>query len=39
MQRLSGMVQADLITVLLPPAFDIASMDEDKSTWKTVDED
>jgi pullulanase len=38
MQHLASLAQAGLTTVHLLPAFDIASVDEDKSTWATVDE-
>ena len=38
MKHLAGLVQAGLTHIHLLPAFDIASVDEDKSTWKTVDE-
>jgi pullulanase len=37
MQHLAGLAQAGLTTVHLLPAFDIASVDEDKSSWQTVD--
>src|SRR5215211_2309055 len=38
MQHLSTLAQAGLTHVHLLPAFDIASVNEDKSTWQTVDE-
>ncbi len=37
-KHLSALAQAGLTHVHLLPAFDIASVDEDKSTWQTVDE-
>jgi pullulanase len=38
MQHLASLAQSGLTTVHLLPAFDIASVDEDKSTRSTVDE-
>ncbi|HQV63757.1 MAG TPA: pullulanase-type alpha-1,6-glucosidase, partial [Anaerolineales bacterium] len=38
MKHLSTLAQAGLTHIHLLPAFDIASVNEDKSTWKTVDE-
>lgn len=38
MQHLKRLAMAGLTTVHLLPAFDIASVDEDKSTWSDVDE-
>jgi pullulanase-type alpha-1,6-glucosidase len=38
MQHLAGLAQAGLTHIHLLPAFDIASVNEDKSTWQTVDE-
>ena len=38
MKHLSALAQAGLTHIHLLPAFDIASVNEDKSTWKTVDE-
>jgi pullulanase-type alpha-1,6-glucosidase len=38
MKHLSALAQAGLTHIHLLPAFDIASVDEDKSTWQTVDE-
>ena len=38
MKHLSALVQAGLTHIHLLPAFDIASVNEDKSTWQTVDE-
>jgi pullulanase-type alpha-1,6-glucosidase len=38
MKHLSGLAQAGLTHIHLLPAFDIASVNEDKSTWQTVDE-
>ena len=38
MKHLSALAQAGLTHIHLLPAFDIASINEDKSTWKTVDE-
>ena len=38
MQHLKRLAMAGLTTIHLLPAFDIASVDEDKSTWSTVDE-
>ena len=38
MKHLAGLAQAGLTHIHLLPAFDIASVNEDKSTWKTVDE-
>jgi len=38
MKHLKSLAEAGLTHVHLLPAFDIASVDEDKSTWKTVDE-
>lgn len=38
MKHLAGLAEAGLTHIHLLPAFDIASVDEDKSTWKTVDE-
>ncbi len=37
MKHLASLAQSGLTTVHLLPAFDIASVDEDKSTWQTVD--
>jgi pullulanase len=37
MKHLIALAQAGLTHIHLLPAFDIASVDEDKSTWKTVD--
>jgi pullulanase len=37
MKHLSALAQAGLTHIHLLPAFDIASIDEDKSTWQTVD--
>ena len=39
MKHLSALAQAGLTHIHLLPAFDIASVDEDKSTWQTVDEE
>ena len=39
MKHLSALAQAGLTHIHLLPAFDIASVNEDKSTWQTVDED
>ena len=39
MKHLSGLAQAGLTHIHLLPAFDIASVNEDKSTWQTVDEE
>jgi pullulanase len=39
MKHLSSLAQAGLTHIHLLPAFDIASIDEDKSTWQTVDEE
>jgi pullulanase-type alpha-1,6-glucosidase len=38
MQHLQALAKAGLTHIHLLPAFDIASIDEDKSTWQTVDE-
>jgi pullulanase-type alpha-1,6-glucosidase len=38
MKHLEELAQAGLTHIHLLPAFDIASVNEDKSTWKTVDE-
>ncbi len=38
MKHLSALAQAGLTHIHLLPAFDIASVNEDKSTWQTVDE-
>ena len=38
MQHLASLAQAGLTHIHLLPAFDIASVNEDKSTWQTVDE-
>jgi pullulanase-type alpha-1,6-glucosidase len=38
MQHLRSLAEAGLTHIHLLPAFDIASVNEDKSTWKTVDE-
>lgn len=38
MKHLRSLAEAGLTHIHLLPAFDIASVDEDKSTWKTVDE-
>jgi len=38
MQHLETLAKAGLTHVHLLPAFDIASVNEDRSTWKTVDE-
>src|SRR5215207_6119181 len=38
MKHLSALAQAGLTHIHLLPAFDIASINEDKSTWQTVDE-
>jgi pullulanase len=37
MKHLSALAKAGLTHIHLLPAFDIASVNEDKSTWKTVD--
>ena len=37
MQHLAGLAEAGLTHIHLLPAFDIASVNEDKSTWQTVD--
>ncbi len=37
MEHLASLAEAGLSAVHLLPAFDIASVDEDKSTWSTVD--
>jgi len=37
MKHLAALAQAGLTHIHLLPAFDIASVNEDKSTWKTVD--
>ena len=37
-KHLTGLAKAGLTHIHLLPAFDIASVNEDKSTWKTVDE-
>jgi pullulanase len=39
MKHLKALAQAGLTHIHLLPAFDIASVNEDKSTWQTVDED
>jgi pullulanase-type alpha-1,6-glucosidase len=39
MKHLSALAQSGLTHIHLLPAFDIASIDEDKSTWQTVDEE
>ncbi len=38
MKHLTALAQAGLTHIHLLPAFDIASVNEDKSTWQTVDE-
>src|SRR5690349_20531027 len=38
MKHLIALAQAGLTHIHLLPAFDIASVNEDKSTWETVDE-
>jgi pullulanase len=38
MKHLAALAQAGLTHIHLLPAFDIASVNEDKSTWETVDE-
>ena len=38
MKHLTALAEAGLTHIHLLPAFDIASVNEDKSTWKTVDE-
>ena len=38
MKHLEALAQAGLTHIHLLPAFDIASVNEDKSTWKSVDE-
>jgi pullulanase/glycogen debranching enzyme len=38
MKHLAGLAGAGLTHIHLLPAFDIASVNEDKSTWQTVDE-
>ena len=38
MKHLAGLAQAGLTAVHLLPAFDFASVNEDKTTWQTVDE-
>jgi len=38
MKHLAALAQAGLTHIHLLPAFDIASVDEDKITWKSVDE-
>lgn len=38
MQHLASLAQAGLTTIHLLPAFDIASVDEDKSNWSMVDD-
>lgn len=38
MRHLSALAEAGLTHIHLLPAFDIASVNEDKSTWKSVDE-
>jgi pullulanase-type alpha-1,6-glucosidase len=38
MKHLAALAQAGLTHIHLLPAFDIASVNEDKSTWQTVDE-
>ncbi len=38
MQHLAGLAEAGLTHIHLLPAFDIASVNEDKSTWQGVDE-
>ncbi|HET6824069.1 MAG TPA: pullulanase-type alpha-1,6-glucosidase, partial [Anaerolineales bacterium] len=39
MKHLEALAQAGLTHIHLLPAFDIASVNEDKSTWQSVDED
>ena len=39
MKHLTGLAEAGLTHIHLLPAFDIASVNEDKSTWQIVDED
>ena len=39
MKHLKALAQAGLTHIHLLPAFDIASVNEDKSTWQSVDED
>ncbi|HET6596329.1 MAG TPA: pullulanase-type alpha-1,6-glucosidase [Anaerolineales bacterium] len=39
MKHLEALAQAGLTHIHLLPAFDIASINEDKSTWQTVDEE
>jgi pullulanase-type alpha-1,6-glucosidase len=39
MKHLTALAQAGLTHIHLLPAFDIASINEDKSTWQTVDEE
>ena len=39
MQHLRGLAESGLTHIHLLPAFDIASVDEDRSTWKDVDAD
>jgi pullulanase-type alpha-1,6-glucosidase len=39
MKHLTGLAQAGLTHIHLLPAFDIASVNEDKSTWQSVDEE
>ncbi|HSG42438.1 MAG TPA: pullulanase-type alpha-1,6-glucosidase [Anaerolineales bacterium] len=39
MKHLTGLAEAGLTHIHLLPAFDIASVNEDKSTWQTVDEE
>ncbi len=38
MKHLAGLAEAGLTHIHLLPAFDIASVNEDKSTWQSVDE-
>lgn len=38
MKHLAGLAEAGLTHIHLLPAFDIASVNEDKSTWQTLDE-
>jgi pullulanase-type alpha-1,6-glucosidase len=38
MKHLTGLAEAGLTHIHLLPAFDIASVNEDKSTWQTVDD-
>jgi pullulanase-type alpha-1,6-glucosidase len=39
MKHLTGLAEAGLTHIHLLPAFDIASVNEDKSTWQSVDEE